>query len=119
MTGKIIPSKNIIEVRQGDTFVIKLQFHKQSAEIDLHDAQIMMQVRRKDDDSLLFSLEALPIEAEKGKFSFVLSPVQTGLAEGEYKTDMQIILNDGSVHTFFPADVNQIGIFRITQQVTK
>ena len=38
---------------------------------------------------------------------------------GNYKTDIQLELPDGGVNTIFPADVNKIGVFRITPQVTK
>ena len=67
----------------------------------------------------MFSLEAEPVDASKGIFAFVLTPVQTSLDTGEYVTDMQITAEDGTVNTFFPANVNQLGVFRVTKQVTK
>lgn len=119
MTGRIIPAANIIEVRQGDTFVIRLRFKKHNQKIDLSGAQIVMQVRDKNSGQLMFSLEADAVDVSKGIFAFVLTPLQTNLDIGEYVTDMQITAKDGTVNTFFPANVNQLGIFRITKQVTK
>lgn len=119
MTGRIIARKNIIEVRQGDSFIIRLNFKKISPVIDLSEAEISMQVRKKNDDSLVFELRAQPVDSQKGIFAFILSPEQTNIEVGEYKTDMQLKLSDGSINTFFPDNVNQIGIFRITEQVTR
>ncbi len=119
MTGRIITGKNIIEVRQGDSFVIRLNFRKMPPEIDLSTAEISMQVRQKNDNSLVFELTAQPVDCQKGTFAFILSPEQTGIEVGDYKTDMQLKTVDGSVNTFFPANVNQIGIFRVTEQVTR
>ncbi len=119
MTGRIIAGKNIIEVRQGDSFVIRLNFKKMSPAIDLSNAEIFMQVRKKSDDSLVFELVAQAMDSQKGCFAFILSPEQTNIEVGEYKTDMQLKTSDGSINTFFPDNVNQIGIFRITEQVTR
>lgn len=119
MTGKIIPAANIIEVRQGDTFVIRLCFKRHNQNIDLSKSQIVMQVRDKNSGELMFSLDAEPVDASSGIFAFVLTPAQTGLEAGEYVTDMQITAEDGTVNTFFPANVNQLGVFRVTKQVTK
>ncbi len=119
MTGRIIAGNNLIEVRQGDSFIIRLNFKKMSSEIDLSAAEISMQVRQKNDNSLVFELKAQPVDSQKGIFAFILSPEQTGVDVGDYKTDMQLKTADGSVNTFFPANVNQIGIFRVTEQVTR
>lgn len=119
MTGRVIAGKNIIEVRQGDSFVIRLNFRKLPPEIDLEKAEITMQVRQKNDASLVFELSAQPVDSRMGIFAFILSPEQTNIEVGEYKTDMQLKTADGSVNTFFPDNVNKIGIFRVTEQVTR
>ena len=58
------------------------------------------------------------LNAQKGKIALLLSPVQTDIAVGDYKTDIQLTTSDGSVNTIWPANVNQIGTLRITAQVT-
>jgi len=45
--------------------------------------------------------------------------LQTKINVGDYNTDIQVTLQDGSVNTIFPSNVNQIGVFRVTEQVTK
>lgn len=119
MTGRIIQNSNIIEVRQGDSFTIRLRFAKKCDAMDLAGATIKMQVRSMDNDSLLWSVTAQPIEAEKGIFALCLTPTETNIEPGDYKTDIQLELPDGSVHTFFPDNVNKLGVFRLTEQVTK
>lgn len=116
MTGKMF--NNIIEVRQGDSFVIKLRFHKSNQQIDLSKAEVKMQVRSAD-DAEMFTLKASPIEAEKGTFALLIMPEQSKIPVGDYKTDIQLMTADGAVNTIFPNDVNRVGVFRITQQVTR
>ncbi len=119
MVGRIIQNSNIIEVRQGDSFTIRIQFAKKCDAMDLAGATIKMQVRSMDDDSLLWSIVADPVEAKKGIFALCLTPNETNIAPGDYKTDIQLELPNGSIHTFFPEDVKKVGVFRITEQVTK
>ena len=118
MTGRILQNNTIIEVRQGDSFTIRMHFHKDNEDIDLTNAKVNMQVRRSD-DSIVFDLAAVPIEAEKGTVALLLTPTQTNNDVGDYKTDIQVTFEDGSVNTVFPQDVNKIGVFRITEQVTR
>ncbi len=118
MTGYIYPNADLIAVRQGDTFTIRLQLKKGCEDIDLSKAKINMQVRKIDDNQLMFDLQAADIDIKKGKVALLLTPEQTDIDVGDYKTDIQLTFDDGTVHTIFPADINKIAIFRITEQVT-
>ncbi len=117
MSGKM--NSSVIVVRKGDSFSIRLQLRKNNKAVDFSGTTPSMQVRGKDDDSLLWELEAVPVDVQNGLFVFQITPEQTGLEIGDYKTDIQLKFDDGSVHTIFPADVYKTGIFRITEQVTR
>jgi hypothetical protein len=119
MTGRILQNGNVIEVRQGDSFTIRLNITKNSSKIDFTDAVISMQVRGFEDNTLKFDLLATSIDVEKGQFALILTPMHTGISVGDYKTDIQLTTKDGSINTIFPADVNKVGILRITEQVTR
>ena len=116
MSGRIY--RNIIEVRQGDSFNILLEFRHCSKEADLHKAELLMQVRDKD-GGLVFSCVGESVEAQKGKMILRLTPEMTAAEEGDYFCDIQLTTDDGSINTIFPANVNQVGTFRITKQITK
>lgn len=118
MTGRILQNGNVIEVRQGDSFSIKLKFHRGNDSIDLTNAKLEMQVRNMEDNMLKFSVLGTPIEAQEGLMAILLTPEETKLDVGEYRTDIQLTTSDGQVNTIFPSDVNKIGIFRVTEQVT-
>lgn len=119
MTGRILPNGNVIEVRQGDSFTIRLKITKNNAEIDLSNSSVQMQVRSFDDDSVKFDIIASPINIAQGIFAIILTPSHTDIPVGDYKTDIQLSTNDGLINTIFPSDVNKIGILRITEQVTR
>ena len=119
MTGRILPNGKVIEVRQGDSFTIRLSITKNNSRIDFTDAVVNMQVRSLDDNTLKFDLLATNIDVSKGQFALILTPTHTNLPVGEYKTDIQLTTKDGSINTIFPADVNRVGVLRITEQVTR
>lgn len=118
MTGYIWQNSNLIAVRQGDSFVIRLQLKKGCEDIDLTGAKVEMQVRSLDDNRLMFSLLATEMDIKQGKAALILTPEQTKIDVGDYKTDIQVTFADGTVNTIFPADVNRVAIFKITEQVT-
>ena len=118
MTGRILQNSNVIEVRQGDSFTIRLQFRKGGNVIDLTDSRITMQVRDEAGDVLLDKL-ATEVDLANGKVALILTPSDTSIAVGDYDTDIQIQMPDGSINTIFPADVNKVGVFRVTEQVTR
>ena len=118
MTGYIWPNADLIVVRQGDSFTIRLQLKKGCDDIDLTDVKINMQVRRTDNNQLMFDLPATAIDIKQGKAALILTPEQTKIDVGDYKTDIQVTFADGTVNTIFPADVNKVATFRITEQVT-
>ena len=116
MSGKI--SNNIITVRQGDSFTLNLQINDEHGLVDLSDSELIMQVRGNN-DVLVFEVLGTPVDLEHGKTAIILTPLQTNIAVGQYKCDIQLTTKDGSVNTIFPADVNQIGVFSVTEQVTR
>ena len=118
MTGRILQNSNVIEVRQGDSFTIRLQFKKGGNPIDLTGSIITMQVR-KSDDTIVINKFAEAVDVSVGKFVISLTPYETDVPVGDYDTDIQIQMPDGSINTIFPADVNKVGVFRVTEQVTR
>ena len=115
MTGRMI--KNLIEVRQGDSFVITVHLLKNGRDVDLTDSVARMQVRNKNGE-LVWELESTMISSDEGKMLFNIAPENSNINTGDYQCDIQLEMPDGSVNTIFPANVNQTGIFRITKQVT-
>ena len=43
----------------------------------------------------------------------------TDIDPGVYKTDIQLTLKNGDVHTVFPQEINQVGAFIVTEEVTE
>jgi len=116
MTGTV--QNNIITVRQGDSFALNFELREKCKPVNLTGATMLMQVR-DENDNLKFSLAGTAVDVVNGKMALLFTPVQTSLPVGDYNTDIQVTLQDGSVNTIFPANVNQIGVFRVTEQITK
>lgn len=118
MTGKVKP--NLIEVRQGDSFAINISVHDGCGKpIDLTGATLLMQVRNATTKELVFSVSGTDVDILNGKMVLLLTPTETSNDLGDYITDIQLTTADGSVNTIFPADINKIATFRITEQVTQ
>ena len=115
MSGRVI--NNLIEIRQGDSFAMNFQIKNKCQPADLTGAVMTMQVRDKN-NNLMFTLTGTDVDVKNGKMALLFTPTQTSIPVGDYNTDIQITTADGNVNTIFPADVNQIGTFRITEQVT-
>lgn len=118
MTGRILQNSNVIEVRQGDSFTIRLQFKKACKDMDLTGSKVTMQVR-DEAGSIIMDKLATEVDLAAGKVALILTPDDTDVPVGEYKADIQLYMPDGSINTIFPADVNKVGIFRVTEQVTR
>lgn len=116
MTGTV--QNNIITVRQGDSFAINLQVKNGCKPVNLTGATVVMQVR-DGAGSLVFQVNGTGVDAANGKMALLITPTETAAAVGDYVCDIQVTGADGSVNTIFPADVNKIGIFKITPQVTE
>ncbi len=116
MTGYV--QNNLIAVRQGDSFTINFELKEKCKPVDLTGAEILMQVR-DESGNLMFSVSGTPVDAVNGKMAILLTPLQTKINVGDYNTDIQVTLQDGSVNTIFPSNVNQIGVFRVTEQITR
>lgn len=117
MTGTI--QNNLITVRQGDSFALNIEIKNKCKPMDLTGATVLMQVREKGSNNLIFSVTGTAVDATNGKVALLLTPTQTGASIGDYVCDIQVTTSDGSVNTIWPANVNQIGTFRITEQVTQ
>jgi hypothetical protein len=115
MSGRII--NNLIEVRQGDSFAIMLQVFANGKSADLTDSVVRMQVRNNQNEQM-FELLGDIVDESNGKMVVSVTPQQSNIAVGDYKCDIQLETADGSVNTIWPLNVNQIGVFRITPQVT-
>ena len=117
MAGRIF--NNIIEVRQGDSFAINLAINDKCQPLDLTGATVLMQVREKDNNNLVFEVSGTAVDALNGKVALLITPEHTANAVGDYVCDIQIATSGGDVHTIYPADVNKVATFRITGQVTQ
>ncbi len=117
MTGII--QNNLIAVRQGDSFAINFIVEDDCCKpVNLTGAQLLMQVRDAN-GTLKFQITGTSVDVLKGKVALLFTPLETGINVGDYVTDIQLTLADGSVNTIWPANINQVGTFRITEQVTK
>lgn len=117
MAGTV--QNNIITVRQGDSFALNLEIKNGCKPVNLTGATVVMQVRDKDGGNLIFEVTGTAVDVLHGKMVLLITPTETANLVGDYVTDIQVTGADGSVNTIFPADVNKIGIFRITPQVTE
>lgn len=119
MTGKINPLSNIITIRQGDSYDLYFQFRIPcGTPIDMTNSVIKMQAVNESGNNVL-TKTAETIDIKKGLFCLTLTPSDTNIDVGDYQTDIQFQMPDGRVHTFFPSDVNKVGVLRITKQITK
>lgn len=115
MTGRVV--NNLIEVRQGDSFVIDFQLKERGKPVDVSNSNLVMQVKDSG-GNVMFTCIAQHVDDKCGKMLLNITPTMTGLAVGDYLTDIQLVDGDGSVNTIFPANVNAVGTFRVTEQIT-
>lgn len=115
MTGMI--NANVICVRQGDSFTFNIEVRDMCKAVNLTGAELVMQAR-DENNQLMWTLNGVDVDVANGKMAILLTPLHTNMQVGDYSTDIQLKTADGSVHTLWPADVNQIGTLRITPQVT-
>ena len=116
MVGRVVG--NMIEVRQGDSFVLNIALSRDGQPVDLSGAKLKMQVR-DNSGNLLLTVNGSDVDVVDGKMAVELTPEQTKIPVGDYKTDIQLTTANGAVHTLFPGQVGKIGVFRITEQVTE
>jgi len=117
MAGQMTGNKII--VRKGDSFDIVLQFkHGDMQPMDLSQCALKMSVRDRDNE-LMFTKDGEIIEVLAGKARLKLKPSDTDMVPGIYKTDIQLTLKNGDVHTVFPQDIHQVGAFIVTEEVTQ
>ena len=71
-------------------------------------------------DKLLLSKTVTEhLNASKGETLLNLTPQETSVPVGIYKTDMEITFSDGSRYTFYPPHVGKTACFHVTTQVTR
>ena len=116
MTG-ILNSQGII-VRKGDSFTIAMQFKTKDGPLDISGTKIKMEVRDADDRNL-FTKIAEVTDAAEGLAAIELTPEDTDLEPGEYKTDIQATYANGQVHTVYPQKICKVAYFKITPHVTE
>lgn len=116
MAGVILPF--MIIVRRGDSFDILMQLRHDEKPMDLTDCVLSMTVKNQS-DRVLFTKEGEIFEPLSGKARIKLTPEETNNEVGDYRTDIQIRLKNGDIHTIYPGDVNKIAVFRITPEVTQ
>jgi len=117
MTGRI--TGNLIEVRQGDSYVINLQVLNECGKpVDLTEANVMMQARDTN-NNIVMQVDGTPVDVLNGKVALIITPGMTAIDVGNYETDIQVTMQDGSVNTIFPENVNAVGTLRITRQITE
>ena len=119
MVGRILPQ--MIEVRQGDSFTIPLQFKGGDGFIDITGSELKMEVRNSIDNKILFSKKGVIDDGVNGKAHLAITPADTKNLnpQGEYITDIQITFANGEVHTIYPADVSKVASFVVSQNVTE
>lgn len=118
MSGIINEASNMIMIRQGDSFNILVSVKRGCKAVDLKDAIVRMQVKDIENSALIFEVIAEAIDVENGNVLLQITPQMSNHPVGDYKTDIQVEMPDGSINTVFPAEVNKIATFRITEQVT-
>jgi len=115
MTGRVI--NNLIEVRQGDSFVIDFEIKERGKPVNVTDATLVMEVKDSGGNTM-FTCIGDHVDGRNGKMLLNITPDMTNIPVGDYLTDIQLMSGDGSVNTLFPANVNAVGTFRITEQIT-
>ena len=75
MVGRILPQ--MIEVRQGDSFTIPLQFKGRDGFIDITGSELKMEVRNSIDNKIILSKKGVVDDGIKGKAHLTISPADT------------------------------------------
>lgn len=119
MVGRIMPQ--FIEVRQGDSFTVPLQFKGKDGFLDISGAELKMQVRNREDNKVLVTKLGGIDDAVKGKAHIAILPSDTKNLSvgGDYVTDIQITFANGEVHTVYPGDVSKVAAFIVSRNVTE
>lgn len=119
MVGKILPQ--MIEIRQGDSFTIRLQFRNDKGFIDITGSLLKMQVRNRNDNKVVMTKIGSLDDAVNGKACLEITSADTKNLQvaGDYIADIQITFANGEVHTIYPQDVNKVAAFVVSQNVTE
>ena len=115
-----IMNQNGIIIRRGDTFDILIHFkNKHGGDLNLEGCTIKMAVKEPKESKPIFTVNAEIISEEEGKARIKLTSKHTRLPLKDYATDIQLTLKNGDIHTVYPQNINQVGVFRITEDVTE
>lgn len=113
MTSKT--TKCSIVVTQGDTYNLPIEFKN----LDITGATLKMQVRDVSGKVLIDNTTSEHINPEKGLTAICLTKEETNIPIGDYETDIEINMPDGSRFTFYPEAVGAVALFVVTRQITK
>ena len=119
MVGKIMP--NHIEIRQGDSFTILLQFKDRNNPINISNSILKMSVKNKADGKTVITKHGIIDDAIKGKAHISIQPEDTKKLNvtDEFITDIQITFANGETHTIYPQTVGKVASFIVSQHVTE
>ena len=116
MTG-LINSRGIT-VRQGNSFAIIMRFKLPDSDLDISGMKLQMRVRDEQGNLILDKAGAVS-DAVHGTAVIELTPQDTDLPLGQYKTDIKATFADGQVHTIYPQNINAVAYFKVTEEVGK
>lgn len=116
MAGIMTPAG--ITIRRGDSFDILMNFKSGNKNFDLTECQLKMTVRDSDNNEI-FSKDGEIISAANGTARIKLTSTETDYPPANYKTDIQLTLKNGDVHTIYPQNVNAVAYFKLTPEVTE
>ncbi len=113
-------TSNGIVVRQGDSFDILLHLRdSRSKDVDLSGCVLRMTVKDQEKNKVMFTAEGEILDAGKGKAVIALTPKNTDIEVGDYVCDIELKFANVAVHTIYPQQVGKVGVFKITEQVTR
>ncbi len=117
MVGRIMP--NFIEIRQGDSFTIPLQFKNKEGFIDISGARVNLYVKDNESGKIVLSKSGNIDDGVLGKASITLIPEDSKnmAVDGDYSTNIQITFAQGEVHTIYPSDISKTASFIISPTI--
>ncbi len=116
MTGFI--NSRGITVRQGNSFTIIMRFKLPDGDLNISGLALQMCVR-DDNDKIILNKSGAVSDAAHGTAVIELTPQDTNLPLGQYKTDIKATFADGQVHTVYPQNINAVAYFNVTEEVSK
>ena len=119
MVGRI--THDYIEIRQGDSFTILLQFKDHHKFIDINGSILKMFVKNKADGKIVLIKQGIIDDAANGKAHISIAPDDTKKfnLKDNFATDIQITFANGETHTIYPQTIGKVASFIVSQDVTE